>query len=73
MLKNPAKYERDILSEKFTAISHQLSSDLLLGVSVGTHQRVLVDESGMIRIHMGIRMRSENGHSAWGALHDTTS
>jgi hypothetical protein len=31
MLKNPAEYERDISSAKFTAISPQVSPDLVLG------------------------------------------
>jgi hypothetical protein len=50
MLKNPEKYESDILSAKLTAISRQVSLDLLLGVSAGTCQRALVDVSEMIRI-----------------------
>jgi len=72
MLKNPAEYERDILSAKFTVISRQVSPDSLLGVSAGICQRALVDESGMIRTQMGTHNRSENGRSAWDALYDTT-
>jgi hypothetical protein len=57
MFINPAEYERDISSTKFTAISHQVSLDLLLGVFAGICQRVLVDESGMVRIQMGMHNR----------------
>jgi hypothetical protein len=71
MLKNSAVYERDILSAKFTAISRHVSPDSLLGVSAGICQRALLDESGMIRTHMGKHNRSENGHSVWDALYDT--
>jgi hypothetical protein len=38
-------YEGDNSSEKFTAISHQVSPDSLLGVSSGNCQRAVVDES----------------------------
>jgi hypothetical protein len=31
-----------------------------------------VDESGVIKSHMGTHNRAENGRSAWDALHDTT-
>jgi hypothetical protein len=44
MLKNSAEHERDILSTKFTAISRQVSPNLLLDVSAGICQRGLVDE-----------------------------
>jgi hypothetical protein len=44
MLKLPAEYERDIPLTKFTTISRQVSSDLLLGVSAGYYQRGLADE-----------------------------
>jgi hypothetical protein len=37
------------------------------------NQRALMDESGMIRTQMGMQNRSENGHSAWDTMHDTTS
>jgi hypothetical protein len=40
------------------AISHQISSALLLGVCTGG-ELWLVDESGMIRIQMGKRNTSE--------------
>jgi hypothetical protein len=61
MLKNPAEYEIDISSAKLTAISsakltaipRQVFPDSLLGVSAGTCERALVDESGMIRTQMG--------------------
>jgi hypothetical protein len=49
MLKNTAEFQRDTLWEKFTAISLQVSSAPLSGVSAGYCQRVLVDDSGMIR------------------------
>jgi hypothetical protein len=49
MLKNTAKFERDTLWEKFTAISLQVSSASLSGISAGHCQRVLVDDSGIIR------------------------
>jgi hypothetical protein len=44
MFKNPAGMKRDTLWAKFTAISHQVSPDSLLGVSAGYCQRALVDE-----------------------------
>jgi hypothetical protein len=44
MLKKPAEYESDTSSEKFKAISRQVSPALLLGVSAGYRQRALVDE-----------------------------
>jgi hypothetical protein len=44
----------------------------LLGVSVGVYQRAMVNESGVIKSHMGTHNRSENGHSAWDVLHYTT-
>jgi hypothetical protein len=53
MLKNPVKYERDTLSEKFTAICCQVLPALLLHVSDIYGQRALVDESGVIRTQMG--------------------
>jgi hypothetical protein len=64
MLKNPAEYEREISSAKFTATYHQVSPDLLLGVSAGICQTALVDESGIIRTQMGKHNRSESGHRA---------
>jgi hypothetical protein len=72
MLKNPAEYERNILSAKFTAIVRQVFHDLLLGVSAGVCQRALLDESEMIGTLMRMHNRSENGRSAWDALYDTT-
>jgi hypothetical protein len=42
VLKNPAEYERDISSAKFTAISRQLSPESLHGISAGIFQRALV-------------------------------
>jgi hypothetical protein len=45
---------------------------MLLGVSADICQRALVDESRMIRTQMAMHSRSENGHSAWDALYDTT-
>jgi hypothetical protein len=53
MLKNPAEYEIYISSAKLTAIPRQVSPDSLLGVSAGTCERALVDESGIIRTRMG--------------------
>jgi hypothetical protein len=53
-------------------ISPQVSPCLLLGVSAGIFQRALVNESEMIRTHMGTQNRSESGRSAWDALYDTT-
>jgi hypothetical protein len=44
----------------------------LLGVSALICQRALVDESGMIRTKKKAHNISENGRSAWDALHDTT-
>jgi hypothetical protein len=73
MLKNPAEYERNILSAKFTAIVRQVFHDLPLGVSAGVCQRALVDESEMISTLMRTHNRSENCRSAWDALYDTTS
>jgi hypothetical protein len=45
MLKNPAEYERDNSSLKFTAISSHVSYASLLGVSAGYCQRALVVKS----------------------------
>jgi hypothetical protein len=73
MLKNLAEYERDILPEKFTAISRQVSPDSLLGVSAGIFQRALVDESKMNRTLMGMHNRSENGCSERDTLYNTTT
>jgi hypothetical protein len=72
--KIPAKYERNISSAKFTAISRKFSPDSLLEVSAGIFQRAQVDESGIIRTQTGTHNRAENGHShsAWDALYDTT-
>jgi hypothetical protein len=39
------EYDGDILSEKFTAISRQVSPDPLLDVSAGVCHSALVDES----------------------------
>jgi hypothetical protein len=72
MLKNPAEYERHISSAKITAISSQVSLDLLLSISAGLCQRALLDESRMIRTQMETHNRSD-GHRAWDALYDTTS
>jgi hypothetical protein len=72
MLKNPAKYERDISSAKFTATSRQDSPHSLLSVSADNCQGALVDESGMVRSQMGTHNRSENCRSAWDVLYDTT-
>jgi hypothetical protein len=71
MLKNPAEYERDISSAKFTAIYRQISRDSRLGVSVGICQTTLVNELGMIRAEIEIHS-NQNGRSAWDALYDTT-
>jgi hypothetical protein len=68
MLKIPAKYDRDT-STKLKDISHQPPASLLGACS---NQRSLVDESGVIRTQMGMHNRSENGHSTWDALYDTT-
>jgi hypothetical protein len=35
VLKNSAEYEKEISLAKYTAISSQVSPDLILGVSVG--------------------------------------
>jgi hypothetical protein len=69
MLKVPTEYERDTSSVEFKNVSCQLP-DSLLGVSCD--QRVLEDESRIMRTQMGTRNRSENGRSTWGALYDTT-
>jgi hypothetical protein len=61
-----------ILSAKLDAISRQVSLDSLLGVSASICQGALVDESEIIRHHMGTHKRSENGRSARDALCDTT-
>jgi hypothetical protein len=58
MLKNPAEYEGDIWSAKFTAISSQVSPSSLSDVSAGYYQEGMVDESGMIRTQMGKHNRS---------------
>jgi hypothetical protein len=63
---------KEISSAKFTAISRQLSPDLLLGVSAGICQRGLVDESGMIITQMRTCSTLGNGRSAWDALYDAT-
>jgi hypothetical protein len=73
MLKNPAEYERDIYSAKFTAISHQVSPNSLVYVSAGICQRALVDESGMIRTQTGHTIDKKMVTVAWDALYDTTS
>jgi hypothetical protein len=52
MLKNPAEYERDTSSAKFTDILAKFFHALLLGVSADFCQIALMDESGMIRTHM---------------------
>jgi hypothetical protein len=59
VLKNLAENERDISSAKSTANSRQVSPALLVGVSVVYCQRALVDESGMMRTHMGTHNVSE--------------
>jgi hypothetical protein len=41
---------------KFTVISSQVSTDLLLGFSARNYQKALVDESGMMRTQMGSTM-----------------
>jgi hypothetical protein len=52
-VENPAVNERDTLSANFTAISRKGSAPLLLDVFAGYCQRVMVDESGMIKIQVG--------------------
>jgi hypothetical protein len=56
MLKIPAVKKRYL--SKLTDISHQVSPDLLLGVSAGYCRRAMVGESGMIRTQMGMHNRS---------------
>jgi hypothetical protein len=58
------KCARDISSAKFTTISRQVYSDLLLGVSDAICQRAIMDKSGMIRTEMGMHNKSENDRSA---------
>jgi hypothetical protein len=62
----------DTTYRKIHAISRQEFPALQLGVSAGICQRALLDESGMIRSHMWTHNISENGRSAWDALHHTT-
>jgi hypothetical protein len=49
---------------KFLLLRHQVSD--------GYCRRALVDESGIIRAYLGTYNSSENGRSAWDALHGTT-
>jgi hypothetical protein len=72
MLKNPAEYAIAISSGKFVAISRQVSPDWLIGVSTGTFQRTMMDESGMLGTQMGTVNRSENGRCARDVLYNTT-
>jgi hypothetical protein len=62
MLKNlTSNMKRDTSKAKFTAISPAS----LLGVFVVYCQRVLVDESEMIRTQMGTHNKSEIVADAW--------
>jgi hypothetical protein len=73
MLKIRADYVRDTLPATLTDIFFaKILPASLLSVSAGIFQRALVDDSGMIRIQMGIQNRSENDRSTWDALYDTT-
>jgi hypothetical protein len=72
MLKNPAEYERDTSSAKFTDISSQFLPASLLDVSAGICHKTVVDETGIIRPEMGTNSRSESGRSTWDALYYTT-
>jgi hypothetical protein len=49
MLKIPVEYDRDISPTKLMDISRKFLPASILGVSAGTYQRVLIDESVMIR------------------------
>jgi hypothetical protein len=57
--------EVDNSPEKFTDISRQVYPTSLLVVSVGNCQRVLVDESRMIRTQTGTHDRSEMVEVHW--------
>jgi hypothetical protein len=52
-VKTPAEYEKDALSAKFMAISRQVYTASLPGVSAGYCQRALVDELRMIKTQDG--------------------
>jgi hypothetical protein len=58
MLKNPAGYEKHFVGKIYT-ICLQVSPDSLLGVSAGICQKVLLDESEMIRTRTGTKNRSK--------------
>jgi hypothetical protein len=72
MLKIREEYARDTSQAKLTDFFAKLLTASPLYISVGTCQRALMDESGMIRTQMRTHKRSENDRSAWDALYDTT-
>jgi hypothetical protein len=63
MLNIPAKYEILGQQNSRTFLAKFLLASLL-GVSAGVCQRALMDESGMIRTHMGTHSSSENGRNS---------
>jgi hypothetical protein len=71
MLKNPADYDRDISSTKFTAISRQVFPDSLLIVSAGIYLRAWWLNQKLLEHRWG-RTMDKNGRSVWDALYDTT-
>jgi hypothetical protein len=69
MLKILAEYETDTTSAKFKDISLQIPASLL---GVCCNHRTLMDESRMVRTHMGTHSKSKNGRSAYDVPYDTT-
>jgi hypothetical protein len=72
MLKIPGEYDRNISLAKICTFLTKFLPSSLLGVLADIFQRALVAESGMIRMQMGKHKRSENGHSAWDTLYNTS-
>jgi hypothetical protein len=59
MLKNSTSMKEILFRQNSAAISHQVSSALLLDISAVNCKRAVVNESGMIRNQMGMHNRSE--------------
>jgi hypothetical protein len=58
-VKERYEYEKRYFVGKIHVHFRQVFTALTLGVSAGYYPRSLVDESGMIRLQMGTRSRSE--------------
>jgi hypothetical protein len=70
-LKTPAvRYDTDEDRPNSVAISRLVSPCFATRCVCSNQNRILMDESGMIRTQMGTHSRSENDRSAWDALYN---